>query len=132
MPAPQGLIAVTAAAASVIEAARRRWPAALLCLGLALLCAGVALLCALAALWLVLIPWLGPVGAPLVIAAVLVVLCGLLLLLGWRLMRPRRVSGEEAWAALIGGAARLVEGNEIAALLIALAAGVAAGRQRRR
>lgn len=131
MPAPQGLIAVTAAAASVIEAARRRWPAALLCLGLALLCAGVALLCALAALWLVLIPRLGPVGAPLVIAAVLVVLCGLLLL-GWRLMRPRRVSGEEAWAALIGGAARLVEGNEIAALLIALAAGVAAGRQRRR
>ena len=94
-------------------------------------CCGVAAMaCALVALWLYVLPQVGPTGAPLVVAGVLLAMClALVALLRYGLKpRPAPASGV-APSVLIAETARLVNENKAAALLAALLAGLVAGRR---
>jgi hypothetical protein len=107
------LVAVLAEAAT----ARRR-PAGghlvgvMLALALAGMCMAVAVGCALAALWLAAVPWVGPAGAPLVVAGVMLAAGLIALAVASRLRQPPPAPPKVDATSLV---------------LAALMAGVAAG-----
>jgi hypothetical protein len=120
------------AASRRVGGAARRMTLAACCAGLAAAFAAAAAGCAVTALWIFLLPAVGPIGAPLISAAVLLLLCGALVAAIWRLLRhrPAPVAGQTspdaaAPALLIAEASRLIEENKGAALLAALLAGAA-------
>lgn len=93
-------------------------------------CGFAAIACALAALWLFLLPQLGPTGAPLVIAGVLVVMCGALLAVLRHEMKPGPPPPAGiAPSVLLAEATRLLNENKAAVLMAALLAGLVAGRR---
>ena len=98
---------------------------------MACVCCGVAAMaCALVALWLYVLPQVGPTGAPLVVAGVLLAMCLALLALVRYGMKPRPPPATSAApSVLIAEATRLVNENKAAALLAALLAGLVAGRR---
>jgi hypothetical protein len=93
-------------------------------------CAIAALACALTALWIYALPYAGTVGAPLVVAGVLVVLCLCTLLLVRHWLAPRRAPppAAAAPALLLADATRLMRDHKAPVLLTALLAGLIAGR----
>jgi hypothetical protein len=121
-----------------IGKAARRLTAAAGCAALAGICATASAGCAVAALWVFVLPRVGPVGAPLIAAAALLLLC-LALLATSRVMLRRRpapiasatLSGSTAPALLIAEATRLFGDNKGAALLAALLAGATAANLER-
>ena len=122
------------AAGDRIGAAARRMSAAAWCAVLATAFATAAAGCAVAALWIFVLPKAGPVGAPLIAAAALLLLCLSLLLIIRSLMRRRpvpvpatAVPAVALPALLIAEASSLLDQNKGAALLAALLAGVTAG-----
>ena len=85
--------------------------------------------CLCAALWIGLIPALGPVGAPLAVAGLCIVVAGILALIAWSLIRRRRapVSPQLQFDALLGEGSRLINEHKGAALLVAALLGMLAG-----
>jgi hypothetical protein len=114
--------------------AARRMTAAAWCGTLATAFAVAAVGCAVTALWVFVLPEVGPVGAPLIAAAALLLLCVPLLVIARSLMR-RRSTRLPATAVpdvalpvlLITQASRLLQENKGSALLAALLAGATAG-----
>ena len=98
---------------------------------LAAACCGFsAFACALVALWLYVVPQVGPAGAPLVVAGVLLVMCLVLLAVVQFGLKPRPppASGFAA-SELITEATRLLNEHKGTVLLAALLAGLVAGRR---
>ncbi|SRR5258708_2113912 len=114
----------------------RRAIAVFVCAVLAGIFAAAAFGCAMAALWIVLLPQIGPVLAPLAVGGLLLVLALALLLISQAAAR-RKVSGTAAagaagdpLAALTADALRLVREHKVATLLSAVLAGLIIGRKR--
>jgi hypothetical protein len=131
-------LALTALAASsqtsALKVFTRRLIAALVLGGLGLLLVLAAWGCLCAAIWIWLTPSLGPVGAPLVVAAICLVVGGVLGLVAWELtrrQRPRPASDLNV-DALLSDAGRLINEHKGAALLAAALLGLFAGNGRRR
>lgn len=114
---------------SGLGAALRRGSLALVCVLIAALLAVAAMGCAVAALWIYLLPLLGPVGAPLVAAGALLVLALVLLLVARRALggrAPRTLPASNGVAAT-ADLARLIKDHKIEMLVAALTAGLVAG-----
>jgi hypothetical protein len=114
--------------------AARRMTAAAWCGVLAAAFATASAGCAVTALWVFVLPEVGPVGAPLIAAAALLSLCLSLLAIIRSIWWRRRASlpagaapAADIPAELITEVSRLVHENKGAALLAALLAGVTAG-----
>jgi hypothetical protein len=107
-----------------------RVAAVALCAGLAALSLLAALGCAAAALWIGLLPVLGAVGAPLVVAAGLAASALSLAASAWLVMRDRRPRAEPTMMPdlvppeLASEATRLFREHKGAVLLAALVAGM--------
>ncbi len=131
-------LALTALAASSRTTALKeftgRMMAALVLGGLALLLAAAAWGCFCAALWVWLTPSLGPVGAPLVVAAICLLAGAILGGVAWGLVRRRhpRPAADLNVDALLNDAGRLFNEHKGAALLAAALLGLLAGNGRRR
>ncbi len=110
------------------RAATIRMTAAALCAGLAAVLMLAALGCAACALWIVALPSLGPVGAPLVAAAGLSLVTLILGMTGWRIVRQgrQRPAITVAPEFLLSEATRLFSEHKGAVLLAAIVAGMAA------
>jgi hypothetical protein len=111
------------------SAAASRVSIAALCGVLAGFTAMAAVGFSLSALWIVVLPRVGPAGAALVLAAILAVLCAALLALGYVIVRRGRqksrteVDAEASWLAV----AQLFKAHKGAMVLAALIAGMSAG-----
>jgi len=91
-------------------------------------CAIAAVACVLAALWIYALPHVGAIGAPLIVAGVLLAMClGVLMLMRYRLKR-RPTPPAATPALLLAEATRLFKENKGPVLMAALLAGLAAGR----
>jgi hypothetical protein len=104
----------------------RRGGIALVCVLVAVLLALTAAGCAVAALWIYLLPLLGPVGAPLAAAGALLVAALVLLLIARRVLRPQPTTAAppvDAAAELT----RLTRDHKVEMLVAALTAGLVAG-----
>jgi hypothetical protein len=99
-----------------------------LCAGLAAMLMLAALGCAAAALWIFILPSLGTVGAPLVVAATLSAMTLILATAAWFIIRHRRRGPSAATApqSLLSEAARLFDEHKGLMLLAAVVAGMAA------
>jgi hypothetical protein len=114
--------------ARIVGPATIRMTAAALCAGLAAVLMLVALGCVATALWIFTLPFLGPVGAPLVVAATLSIVILILATAAWLIIRHSR-RGSGAGAApqlLLSEAMRLFSEHKGAVLLAAVVAGMAA------
>lgn len=101
----------------------------------ALLLATAAWACACAALWIALIPPLGPVGAPLAVAGACLALAAIMGLVAWLLVRRRRAAslGDEVQLeALVAEAGKLIKEHKLGALVAAALAGFVAGDSTRK
>ena len=117
-----------------IDKTTGRMTAAALCASLAAVSAIAAGGCAAVALWLWAIPYVGPVGAPLVAAGGLLVSCVILMIVARRILyRRRRVTGAMPGSGLrLEEVLRLFNENKGTVLLAALVAGLAAGNSGRK
>lgn len=129
------VIALAETAGDRMGTAVRRMTTAALCASLAGAFAAASVGCAIAALWIFVLPEVGPVGAPLIAAAALLLVCLALLAIARMILR-RRPAPRPATAAphaaapgsLLAEASRLFDENKGAALFAALLAGVNAER----
>jgi hypothetical protein len=96
--------------------------------------AGAAWGCACAALWIALIPALGPVGAPLVVAGVCLIVAALLALAAWQLVRRRRARAANHLQldAVMAEAGKLIQEHKVEAIVAAIVAGFVAGNTGRK
>jgi len=91
--------------------------------------------CLAAALWIYTLPSLGPVGAPLVVAAALLILTLILVAIACRIRRPGRrkaAAASSAAASLAPEIARILRDHKGTVLLAAALAGMAAASGRRK
>jgi hypothetical protein len=116
------------------RAATGRITSAVLCAGLGGVLALAALGCAAVSLWNYALPSLGPVGAPLVVAAALSITALVLALASWRILCRRRPAPgvDMAPQLLLNEARRLFGEHKSAMLLAALIAGMAAANSGRK
>ena len=132
-------LALTALAASSQTSALKvftgRMIAGLVLAGLALILACAAWGCICAAVWTGLVPSLGPVGAPLIVSALCVIVGGILALTAWALTRrrtPVRAQPELQIEALLAEAGQIIKEHKGAALILAALLGMMAGNDGRR
>jgi len=131
-------LALTALAASSQTSALKIFTGRMLAAGVigvvATLLIAAAWGCLCAALWIGMIPALGPVGAPLAVAGLCIVIAGILALIAWSLIRRRRapVSPQLQFDALLGEGSRLINEHKGAALLVAALLGMLAGNSGRK
>jgi hypothetical protein len=116
------------------RAATIRMSAAALCAGLAAMLVLAAFGCAATALWIAVLPALGPVGAPLVVAAGLSIVTLIVAMIGWQIVRHGRQRSPVAVAPefLLSEATRFFSEYKGAVLLAALVAGMAAANGSRK
>ena len=116
------------------RAAAIRMTAAALCAGLAAVLVLAALGSAATALWIFTLPSLGPVGAPLVVAAALSTATLSLATTAWLIMRHsrRRLGTATAPQLLVTEATRLFNEHKGAVLLAAVFAGMVAANSGRK
>ena len=116
------------------RAATIRMSAAALCAGLAAMLVLAAFGCAATALWIAVLPALGPVGAPLVVAAGLSIVTLIVAMIGWQIVRHGRQRSGVAVAPefLLSEATRFFSEHKGAVLLAALVAGMAAANGSRK
>jgi hypothetical protein len=132
------VLAFAETAGAKIGAAARRTTVAVLCAVAAAAFAVASLGCAVAALWIFVLPTLGPVGAALVAAAALLLLClSLLAVVAIILRRPPAPAPTAArsgvlFPSLITELTRLFDETKGAALLGAFLAGVNAAKSQTR
>jgi hypothetical protein len=112
--------------AGIVQPATIRMTVAALCAGVAAVLMLVALGCVATALWIFTLPSLGPVGAPLVVAASLSIVTLILATAAWRIMRHgrRRPGAIAAPELLLSEATRLFNQHKGAVLLAAVVAGM--------
>jgi hypothetical protein len=106
-----------------------------LCAALAAVMMLGALGCLAAALWIYTLPSLGPVGAPLVVAAAFLIVTLILVAVACRLRRPgwrKAAAAPAAGASLAPEIARLLKEHKGTVLLAAAIAGMAAASGRRK
>jgi hypothetical protein len=122
-----------------VGVAARRMTIGAWCVALATVFGAASVGCAVAALWVLVLPEVGPVGAPLVAAGALLLLCLPLLVIARSVLRRRpppppapALPDAAVPALLIAEASRLMEENKGAALLAALLAGATAGNLNRK
>jgi hypothetical protein len=120
---------------SAFAALTGRMAVAALLGGFAVLLVAAAWGCACAALWIALIPALGPAWAPLVVAGACLAMAGILALIAWLVMRRRRARPSDGLQVdvLLAEAGRVINEHKGAALLAAALAGMLAasnGRKR--
>jgi hypothetical protein len=119
------------AAVAIVSSADRMAKAAL-CATAAAVLVTASLGCALAALWIRAIPYLGPAGAPLAVAGVL--LAGSLAALGLmrHITRPRRATARSGASPelSLADAIGIFKDHKGTALLAAVIAGLVAGRSK--
>ena len=110
------------------RAATGRMTVAALCAGLGAALGLAVLGCAAVALWNYALPSLGPVGAPLIVAAALLVVGLILALASWRILCRRQPAPGDGVAPelLLSEAGRLFGEHKGAMLVAALIAGMAA------
>jgi len=131
-------LALTALAASSQTSALKiftgRMLAAGVIAGIATVLTAAAWGCLCAALWIGLTPALGPVGAPLAVAGLCIVVAGILALIAWGLVRRRRARVNSALQmdALLAEGSRLIGEHKGAALLAAALLGMLAGNSGRK
>jgi len=119
--------------AGSVRAATIRMTAAAVCAAFAAVLILAALGCAATALWIFTLPSLGPVGAPLVVAAALSTLTLSLAAAAWLIMRhSRRKLGATAPQLLLTEATRLFNEHKGAVLMAAVVAGMAAANRGRK
>jgi hypothetical protein len=132
------LAVASAENAAVREARRSRariaYTAALMALASG--CAFAAIACAIAALWIALLPYCGAAGAPLVVSALLLVICAaLVLLLRYGRTVVDQAPEPSALAGLSGlepaAAIQLLKDHKVPVLIGALLVGLAAGSSRK-
>ena len=116
------------------RAATVRMATAAFCASLATVLALAAFGCVAAALWIVALPDLGPVGAPLAVAAGLLIATLMLAIAGWLIVRRNRPRPDIAAAPefLLSEATRFFGEHKAAVLLAALVAGMAAANGSRK
>ena len=116
------------------RSATLRMTVAALCLGFAGLILLGALGCGGAALWIFVLPSLGPVGAPLAVGAILSVVAAAFAVAGWRIAHDRSRNSDTALPPreMLTEATRLFNEHKGAVLLAALVAGMAAENSGRR
>ncbi len=114
--------------AGSVRAATIRMTAAAICAAFAAVLILAALGCAATALWIFTLPALGPVGAPLIVAAALSSVTLSLATAAWLIMRHsrRRLGAGAAPQLLLSEATRLFNEHKGAMLLAAVIAGMAA------
>ena len=114
--------------AGAVRDATIRLTAAAFCAGLAALLMLAVLGCVATAIWTFALPSLGPVGAPLVVAAALLAVILILAMAAWLIMRHRRPRPSAAAAPqlLLREARHLFNEHKGAVLLAAVVAGMAA------
>jgi hypothetical protein len=96
----------------------------------AVICAMAAIGCLLAALWIYALPYVGAVGAPAVVAGVLIILCCAVLTFMRYAPRSRRTappSFDATSALLLTQVTRLLKEHKGPVLIAALLAGLVAG-----
>jgi hypothetical protein len=97
----------------------------------AVVCAMAAIGCLLAALWIYALPYVGAVGAPAVVAGVLIILCcAVLTFMRYAPKLRRRIASppfDAAPALLLAQATRLLKEHKGPVLIAALLAGLVAG-----
>jgi hypothetical protein len=131
------VIAFAETAGGRIGVVARRSTAAALCAVSAAAFAAAAVGCAVAALWIFVLPAVGPVGAPAIAAAALLLLCLALLAAVRMILRRQPAPARAAIGAggmpssLIADLSRLFDDNKCAALLAALMAGANAARSQK-
>jgi fatty acid desaturase len=131
-------LALTALAASSQTSALKDFTGRMLAAGviaaIAVVLTAAAWGCLCAALWIGLIPVWGPVGAPLAVAGMCIVVAGILGLIAWRMMRRRRarVNPQLQLDALLSEGSRLIGEHKGAALLAAALLGMFAGGGRKK
>ena len=119
---------VEARGAGRVRAAAIRMGMLAACAAFAAILALGALGCAAAALWSFALPSLGPVGAPLVVAAALLVVAAIVVATTWLATRDRRTKPAPAAGPplLMAEATRLFNGHKGVVLLAAVVAGMVA------
>jgi uncharacterized membrane protein YfcA len=127
------LAAVEEFAARSIRHAVRRLTYVAACVGLALCCGIGAFGCALAALWIYAVPHVGAVGAPLIVASVLLAIGVGLIMLSRRRPIPRRPQPAMNidYAAVATELSDMVKEHKAPTLIAAFLAGVMAGTKNR-
>jgi fatty acid desaturase len=131
-------LALTALAASSQTSALKVFTGRMLAAGIiaavAIALTAAAWGCLCAALWIGLTPSLGPVGAPLAVAGLCIVVAGILALIAWSLIRRRRARVNPALQvdALLAEGSRLIGEHKGAALLAAALLGMLAGNSGRK
>jgi hypothetical protein len=127
------VLAESGAARSARTAAIRMAVSAL-CAGLAAMLILAVLGAAAAALWIFTLPSLGPVGAPLVVAAALSTVTLIVAAAAWLAIRQSRRRSDSAIAPqlLLSEAMRLLNEHKGAVLLAAVVAGMAAANTGRK
>jgi hypothetical protein len=110
------------------RAATIRMTTAALCAGLAVVLMLGALGCAVTALWIFMLPSLGPVGTPLAVAVTLSVAAVIMAAIVWLVWRYDRRKPDVTMAPqlLLSEATRLFSEHKGAVMLAALVAGMAA------
>lgn len=111
----------------------RRLPATVLLLLAGGFTATAAIFCAFTALWIYLLRFVGPVGAPLIVAGVLLLIAIILIASGWRRLHGSRRPPPALAAAegAIGETKRLLQEHKVAVLLVAAVTGLIFGKGRR-
>lgn len=114
---------------------RRQSTAKMACVAIIVVSAAVSAIaaagCALAALWIFVLPHVGPIGAPVVVAGVLLAFCLAMLALIFYGPKRRRASPALVDAAptlLLAEATRLLKEHKGTVLIAALLAGLLAGK----
>ena len=112
---------------------RSRLPAAAVLLLIGAFTGTAAIFCAFTALWIYLLRFVGPVGAPLIVAGVLLLIAIILIATGWRRLRGSRRPPPPLAAAeaAIGETKRLLQEHKVAVLLAAAVSGLIFGNGRR-
>lgn len=97
----------------------------------AAVCAAAAMFCAIAAIWIYAITFVGPVGAPLIVAALLAVMSAIFLVVRRSAIRPHRPppSPDPVPAILLAEATQLLKDHKGLTLLAAVLAGLELGRK---
>ena len=102
-----------------------------LCTGFALITLAAGIACGLAALWLYLIPIVGSAGAALAVAAVLLIVSGVMMLVARNMFAPGEADPDDVRPALgeelLEGLREGFEENKVMVLLAALVAGLVVG-----
>jgi hypothetical protein len=130
MDGPLGLLAPILVQLAFTDSRSGRTPRALVamaCVLLAAFCAVAGVGCLVAALWLLALPWVGPVATPVVCAVALILVCSTLVLIVIGMLRQRKATPMLIELLRQVDGARLIRDHKSDLLIAALVIGLVAG-----